>query len=72
MKPDARKHNPDPAYLRGLLDAANIGHREAGVRLGLGERIMRYYLSLDPRSHRPAPYVVQYAIERLTARPRPR
>lgn len=66
MKPDATLHNPDPAYLRGLLDRAGISQRKAAARLGLSERMMRYYLSpAGSATHRPAPYPVQYALERL-------
>lgn len=66
MKPDATKHNPDPAYLRGLLDRAGISQREAAAQLGLSERMMRYYLSpVDSHTHRPAPYLVQFALEAL-------
>lgn len=34
MKPDATRHNPDPAYLRGLLLAAGVSQREAAPRTG--------------------------------------
>lgn len=70
MKPNATLHNPDPAYLRGLLDRAGISQREAAARLGLSERMMRYYLSPGwSASHRPAPYPVQYALEQLATQP---
>lgn len=70
MKPDATLHNPDPAYLRGLLDQAGLSQREAAARLGLSERMMRYYLSpADSTTHRPAPYLVQYALEQLSTQP---
>ena len=65
MKPNASKHNPDPAYLRELLDRAGLSQREAARRLGISDRMMRYYLSLDPASYKPAPYAIQYAIENL-------
>ena len=67
MRPDASKHDPRPEYLRALLNGAGISQREAARRIGISERVMRYYLS-DPSAgdHRPAPYPVQYAIEQLT------
>lgn len=34
MKPDSTRHNPDPAYLRGLLLAAGVSQREATPRTG--------------------------------------
>lgn len=66
MKPNASKHNPDPAYLRELLDRAGLSQREAARRLGISDRMMRYYLSEDPGAWKPAPYSVQYALEQLT------
>lgn len=62
MKPSAEKHNPDPAYLRGLIERAGLSQREAARRIGVSERIMRYYLA---DSGTPAPYPVQYALEQL-------
>ena len=66
MTPDATRHNPDPAYLRGLLLAAGVSQREAARRIGVSERMMRYYLADDSADHRPAPYPVQFAIESLS------
>lgn len=66
MKPDASRHDPRPDYLRALLDQAGISQREAARRIGISERVMRYYLA-DPTSAdcRAAPYAVQYALEQL-------
>lgn len=61
MKPNALKRNPDPAYLRELLERAGLSQREAARRIGISERVMRYYLS----GEREAPYPVQYALENL-------
>ena len=61
MKPNASKLNPDPAYLRELLERAGLSQREAARRIGISERVMRYYLS----GEREAPYPVQYALESL-------
>lgn len=66
-QPDASLHNPSPEYLRALLDQAGLSQREAARRIGVSERMMRYYLAPESASYRPAPYVVQYAIERLAA-----
>lgn len=65
MTPDVTRHNPDPAYLRGLLLAAGVSQREAARRIGVSERVMRYYLAPEAADYRPAPYVVQYALESL-------
>lgn len=68
MKPDARTHDPRPEYLRELIARAGISQREAARRLGISERVMRYYLA-DPASpaYRAAPYPIQYALEQLAS-----
>lgn len=66
MKPNAEKHNPDPAYLRGLIERAGLSQREAAARVGVTDRTMRYYLSLDQEAWKPAPYAVQFALEQLS------
>lgn len=66
MIPDSTKHNPDPAYLRGLLLAAGVSQREAARRIGISERMMRYYLAPESADYRPAPYAVQFALESLS------
>lgn len=66
MKPDATTYNPDPAYLRGLLDKAGTSQRQAANLLGVSDRMMRYYLAEEGSvQHRKAPYTVQFAIEAL-------
>lgn len=65
MKPNAAKHNPDPAYLRELIERAGLSQREAAARVGVTDRTMRYYLSTEPESWKPAPYAVQFALEQL-------
>lgn len=67
MKPNARNHNPDPRYIRRLIERAGLTQEQAGERIGVGARTMRYYVSLDKASYRPAPYSVQYALEQLAA-----
>ena len=67
MKPDASLHNPSPDYLRALLERAGLSQREAARRIGVSERMMRYYLADGSADHRPAPYPVQFAIEALAA-----
>lgn len=66
MKPDVSSHNPDPRYLRGLLNKAGLSQRQAAQVLGISERMMRYYLAeeSDP-NRRAAPYLVQFALEAL-------
>ena len=66
MIPDATKHDPSPEYLRALLARAGLSQREAARRIGVSERVMRYYLAPEAADYRPAPYVVQYALESLS------
>lgn len=61
MTPDASRHDPRPDYLRALVAASGLSQRAAAQRIGISERVMRYYLAGD----RPAPYPVQYAMESL-------
>ncbi|MDR7193341.1 helix-turn-helix transcriptional regulator [Luteimonas terrae] len=68
MTPDASKHDPRPDYLRALLEQAGVTQREAARRIGISERLMRYYLAPEASTdRRSAPYPVQYALERLQA-----
>ncbi|WP_458068658.1 helix-turn-helix domain-containing protein [Rhodanobacter sp. BL-MT-08] len=65
-QPDASKHDPSPEYLRALLEQAGLTQRQAAERIGIHERMLRYYLY--PEGHaqrRAAPYLVQYALEGL-------
>lgn len=65
MRPDASKHDPRPDYLRALLHQAGLSQREAARRVGVSERVMRYYVAGD----RLAPYPVQFALEVLASDP---
>lgn len=68
MKPNASNHNPDPRYLRGLLEQAGLTQRQAAQLLGISDRVIRYYLSDEASdSYRAAPYPVQFALECLAA-----
>ncbi|MFT4178270.1 MAG: helix-turn-helix transcriptional regulator [Thermomonas sp.] len=67
-QPDASGHDPRQEYLRSLLVDAGLSQREAARRIGVSERMMRYYLADESADHRPAPYVVQFALEELARR----
>lgn len=68
MKPDACRHNPGPAYLRGLVERSGLSQRKIAQRLGITDRMLRYYLAEEgSNGHRTAPYLVQYALEGLAA-----
>jgi len=68
MTPDATRHDPRPEYLRALIEAAGISQRAAAQRIGISDRLLRYYIT-DPAAgeHRVAPYPVQFALEALGA-----
>lgn len=66
MKPDAELHNPDPDYLRGLIDMAGMSQRAAARQIGISERVMRQYLAdRNAATALVAPYPIQFALERL-------
>ena len=66
MKPDIKQHNPDPTYLRALLEQAGLSQRKAAHLLGVSERMMRYYLvRTSDQNYRPMPYTVQFCLECL-------
>jgi transcriptional regulator with XRE-family HTH domain len=61
MTPDASRHDPRPEYVRALIERAGLSQREAARRIGISERVMRYYCS----GEREPPYPVQFALESL-------
>lgn len=64
LKPDSSRHNPDPRYLRGLVDKAGISQRQAAELLGLSWPGFRNYLRDESHQlYRAAPYTVQFALE---------
>ena len=66
MKPDSASHNQDPAYLRGLREAAGIRQAALAARLGISRRMVQYYEAEEGTDgHRAAPYLYQYAVESL-------
>lgn len=61
LKPDATLHNPDPEHIRGLIKDTGLSQREVARRLGVTDRLIRYYVA----GERECPYTVQYCLERL-------
>lgn len=68
MKPNASHHNPDPRYLRGLIEHAGNSQRKTAHLIGMSWTGLRNYLrdESDPL-YRAAPYPVQFAIECLSS-----
>lgn len=61
MKPDASKHNPDPKYLRSLIENTGLSQSKVAEYIGVASRTIRAYLAGD----RPIPYRIQFAVECL-------
>lgn len=67
MRPDAAKlHNPDPEYLKMLLEQSGLSRSEAARRIGLSYNALINYLR-DPSEplYRKADYRTQFALECL-------
>lgn len=67
MKFDISKHNPDPGYIRDLIERAKLNQTTAAAALGLTSRTVRNYVT-SGEGHKPAPYLVQFALECLATR----
>lgn len=74
--PNADRYNPDPAYLRELIDniadpslqfGGKPSQQKVAARLGIPSRTFRQYLT-DQASHKDAPYAVQYCLEVLAGK----
>lgn len=66
MKPNAAKHDPSPHYLRALVIKSGLSQRACARQIGIGERLLRYYLADElTADRRVAPYPVQFALEQL-------
>lgn len=65
--PDSKLHDPSVDYLRGLIEIARMTQREVAGRIGVGHRLLKYYLTTpgEEKEFRVAPYPVQYALEGL-------
>ena len=72
MKPDSSQHNPDPRYLRGLIDQAGVSQRKAAELLGMSwSGFQRYLRDESDAGYRVADYRVQFALECLAASDKP-
>jgi len=63
MTPHISHYNPEPQYLRDLLEKAGLTQRKAAETIGVSERSFRDYLNGNHKSK--APYPVQFALESL-------
>jgi DNA transposition AAA+ family ATPase len=60
-KPNAENFNPNPKYLRKLVEASGLSQVRAAKRIGVSDRTMRAWLAGD----QDFPYTAQYALEQL-------
>ena len=67
MKPNAKEnYNPDPDYLRSLIEKAGLTQAKTAELVGIEARTMRRYLAFrDSPNYQKAPYAIQYAMEAL-------
>lgn len=61
MKPDASEYNPDPEYLRDLIDSTGMTQPYLASLLGVDERTIRKWKT----GERKASYLAQFALEVL-------
>lgn len=64
MKPDARKHNPAPDYIRALCKATGLSMYALAERLGLSRAVLYKWTTGESQ----APYIAQFALESLRER----
>lgn len=62
--PDAESYNPDPDYMRKLVEQSGLSQRRCAKRIGVDERTMRGWVLGERRF----PYTAQYAMEQLAKR----
>jgi uncharacterized protein (DUF2267 family) len=65
-KPNPATYNPDPEYLRRLLDKAGLTQAAAARALRVTTRTMRAWLApVEAASMREIPYTAQFTLEVL-------
>ena len=63
-KPNIAEWNPDPGYLRSLIQQTGYGVNRLAAELGVRNREFRYYISpVDSATYKVAPYWFQYLLE---------
>lgn len=62
---DPKQHNPDPAYVRRLVDRIGLPQTSLAGLLKIDRRTFRRYLQDSGVGASPMPYVVQIALEGL-------
>ena len=60
--PDCKYHNPDPQYLRDLLEQAGLSQRKFAKRVGIPARTFHDHLNRNKPTSK-TPYPVQFCLE---------
>jgi len=63
MELNAKNHNTDPQYIRGLVDKIGLSQRELARLIGVNDRSIRHWIS-----GKPIPYPCQFVLEYLAER----
>lgn len=60
------QYNPDPNYLRSLIEVSGLSQREIARRIGVNESQFRCYITKkENKSYNECPYVIQVCLELL-------
>jgi len=65
IKPNAAEYNPDPKYLKELIDSTGLSHEALGVIIGVDRRTVDRWIS----GNRQISYAHQFALEVLVLEP---
>ena len=64
MRPDTKLHNPDQDYIRSLIDAIPMTQKEICTQIGTSYAMLQKFITTGS-SHKPCPYLIQFALESL-------
>ena len=65
LKPDPKKHNSDPEYIRSLIARTGKSQRKVAKAIGKDVRTLQRYTS--PDGGYGCPYPIQFMLESLAA-----
>ncbi len=66
MNFDPKNHNPDPAYLRGLIEKIGLSQHKIAVLLDIEPRTLRKYIANRAANNvLDCPYTVQFCLQWL-------